>query len=532
MFLLFLLSTLLIFVKSDNKTMEEDEVSSMPLYTGDSVGFQMYSGYLSAHSGEFFYYFTTSITNQGTDPVVLWLNGGPGCSSLMGAFVELGPFHPYNDSGNIKVEYNAYSWNNFANMLFLESPPCVGFSYPYSQNCTSFKTGDIQTAKDNYRALQSFFQKFPKFQNRSFYITGESYAGHYIPLLAQEIIEQNSNTSNIHINLKAVAIGNPYIQRDINWFQGWLPQMEAFSIISIDQYDSLLTGNCSNMSYTHQCSNQSWNIIGPQVDNINVYDVNVPYPCSRFTRQQDTLLRYIFQSNNFLTNLQEGNIWQYPYEACNEQNLVNYLNNKDVQDQLNVNRSKIFSNNGTWQVCSNWAGYNGTDDTRNMVPVIDYVLNNGVRVLIYSGLDDLVCAYFGSRYWIQYNLSSDSKGAQITGWEPWLINNQTAGWYQQWQNFAFLTVRDAGHEVPEYQPARAYSLFHRFLMNNYNYDNLTINDHSYESYGSSSSSTDKSKERAIGAGIAIGAIIAFTLLVGLVYWCWRKRHASDTYQPM
>ena len=154
---------------------ESDKVKSMPYFDGGKLNFNVYSGYLAGETGQLFYFFTESSRNASADPLVLWLNGGPGCSSLLGAFTELGPFHPYDDAWGL--EYNPYSWNNFANMLFLESPPCVGFSYPNSLDCENYQTDDNQTKYDNYRAIQSFLVKFEEYQNRSFYITGESYAG-------------------------------------------------------------------------------------------------------------------------------------------------------------------------------------------------------------------------------------------------------------------------------------------------------------------------------------------------------------------
>ena len=97
---------------------------------------------------------------------------------MLGGFDELGPFHPYSKvyPGD-SIEYNPYSWNNLANMLFLESPPCVGFSIPKNYDCSTYTTDDNQTKYDNYKAIQSFLVKFPEYKDRDFYISGESYAG-------------------------------------------------------------------------------------------------------------------------------------------------------------------------------------------------------------------------------------------------------------------------------------------------------------------------------------------------------------------
>ena len=92
-----------------------------------------------------------------------------------------------------------------ANVLFLESPAGVGFSY---SNTTSdyAKSGDRITAQDNYAFLLNWLERFPEYKSRDFYISGESYAGHYVPQLAHTILYHNKNTKNTHINLKGIIV--------------------------------------------------------------------------------------------------------------------------------------------------------------------------------------------------------------------------------------------------------------------------------------------------------------------------------------
>lgn len=90
-------------------------------------------------------------------------------------------------------------------MLFLESPAGVGYSYSNTSSDYA-TTGDILTAKDSYTFLLNWLKRFPEYKSRDFYITGESYAGHYIPQLAELILRSNKNTNHTVINLKGVAV--------------------------------------------------------------------------------------------------------------------------------------------------------------------------------------------------------------------------------------------------------------------------------------------------------------------------------------
>jgi serine carboxypeptidase-like clade 2 len=134
--------------------------------------FQQFSGYsvVNETSGaELFYWFVESQSNPETDPVVLWLNGGPGCSSLLGMLTENGPFQLQSDGETIL--FNPYSWNQMASIIYLESPSGVGFSF--SQN-GDYLTGDNATAAGNYQFLLNFFGTyFPQYQSNPFYIAGE-----------------------------------------------------------------------------------------------------------------------------------------------------------------------------------------------------------------------------------------------------------------------------------------------------------------------------------------------------------------------
>ena len=175
------------------------------LVTGMSIPYThpWYSGYLNISDEKAFHYVLfESQHNPDTDPLILWLNGGPGCSSLIGFSYENGPFR-FN-TNRTSIQISNHSWNREANLLYIESPGSVGFSFGPVDN------SDHSVQQDNLRALISFFAMFPSFRNNPFYISGESYAGVYVPFLAMAIHQHNQHPDTfIKINLKGFIVGNP-----------------------------------------------------------------------------------------------------------------------------------------------------------------------------------------------------------------------------------------------------------------------------------------------------------------------------------
>lgn len=151
---------------------------------GCNIDVFMFSGYLTVSpSKELHYILVESQDKFNRDPLLVWMNGGPGCSSMLGMFMENGPC--VFDDGNYTIFNNPYPWNNRTNVLFIEAPAGVGYSFAQTTADTQFN--DIISSKDNLEALHSFFKKFPEFVGRDVYLSGESYAGIYIPYFAMQI---------------------------------------------------------------------------------------------------------------------------------------------------------------------------------------------------------------------------------------------------------------------------------------------------------------------------------------------------------
>ncbi|KAL2509768.1 Serine carboxypeptidase-like 34 [Forsythia ovata] len=195
---------------------EADRVIKLP--GQPAVSFKQYAGYINVnqtHGRALFYWFFEATKNPQKKPLLLWLNGGPGCSSIgYGEAEELGPF--FTQKGNPKLKFNNNSWNKGANLLFVESPVGVGFSYTNTSSDLK-ELGDTVTAQDSYNFLVNWFRRFPQYKSHEFYIAGESYAGHYVPQLAEVIFDRNKKVSkDAYINLKGFMIGNALLDDEMD----------------------------------------------------------------------------------------------------------------------------------------------------------------------------------------------------------------------------------------------------------------------------------------------------------------------------
>ncbi|KAM7279636.1 hypothetical protein ACFE04_006770 [Oxalis oulophora] len=175
---------------------------------GPSVAeFGHHAGYykfgLRKKNARMFYVFFESRNSSSTAPVVIWLSGGPGCSGQIALFYENGP---YKINKDLSLKWNDYGWDQASNILFVDQPLGTGFSF--ASNDGQIPTDEVGVTDDLYEFIQEFFSKHKQFAKNDFYITGESFAGHYVPAFAERVRRGNKAKEGIHINLKGIAIGN------------------------------------------------------------------------------------------------------------------------------------------------------------------------------------------------------------------------------------------------------------------------------------------------------------------------------------
>ncbi|KAE8125151.1 hypothetical protein FH972_019985 [Carpinus fangiana] len=368
---------------------------------------------------------------------------GPGCSSIgAGAFSEHGPFRP---SGDILVR-NSYSWNKEANVLYLESPAGVGFSYSANKSFYD-SVNDELTAQDNLVFLERWFTKFPEYKGREFFITGESYAGHYVPQLANLIIQ-----SKAKFNLKGIAIGNPLLEfnTDFNsraeflWSHGLISDSAYESFTSVCNYSQIRRQYANTGSLTPVCSKVMSQVSREISHFVDTYDVTL-----------DVCLSSVLLQSKVLNQLQDKD----SIDVCVEDETVKYLNRKDVQQAFHARLIGVT----TWGICSEVVKYEMQNLEIPTIHVLGALLKSGIRVLVYSGDQDSVIPLIGTRTLVN-GLAKDLGLNTVVPYSAWFEGRQVAGWTQVYgEALSFATIRGASHEAPFSQPKRSLVLLTSFL---------------------------------------------------------------------
>ncbi|CAI8028488.1 Probable serine carboxypeptidase CPVL, partial [Geodia barretti] len=164
-------------------------------------------------------------SGQTSAPLLLWLQGGPGGSSLFGLFVENGPLYV---AKNGSVFRRDITWNKEYHMLYIDNPVGTGFSF--TNESGGYSVDETQVGINLYSALTQFFTVYSEYLDSDFYVTGESYAGKYVPAIAYKIHQENQGTPKVKINLRGVAIGDGLVD-PVNMFNGYGDLVFQFGMV-------------------------------------------------------------------------------------------------------------------------------------------------------------------------------------------------------------------------------------------------------------------------------------------------------------
>jgi len=399
-----------------------------------------YAGYAKAdkNGNELFYWFFESqIKPSEQTPLVLWLNGGPGASSLAGLFLENGPFALGSDG---MLTPNSYSWNNKTHLIYWDQPVGTGFS---TKKPNTYVTTEAELARQFVNALQDFYAKHPEYRTNPLYLTGESYAGKYLPNIATEISTRNSIGNELRINLRGMAIGD-----------GWMyPEKQTFDQIQYAYMLGLVDTNQRMVA----------------LNQFEQFAVDIKKGDLKQAFTDGTKVSSTLTACGGGENIYDVRSWS----DASLQPLRTYLGSPLVKQALHVPQEVIWSfEDASGPVSDNLINDMMASVTKVLPPLVDKQ-NYGqpaYQLLFYTGNFDMSCGFSGTEQ-ILRNMEWSGKDVwaklkrQVWYTTDSSNNKVTQGCMKRYANLMQIEIPMSGHQVPLYQPKISLDMLHAWIFN-------------------------------------------------------------------
>jgi vitellogenic carboxypeptidase-like protein len=391
-----------------------------------------YAGFLTVnktYNSNMYFWFFPSLTQNPRDPVLLWLQGGPGGSSLFGLFVENGPFGVYK---NLTLFPRKFSWSSKYNVLFIDNPVGTGFSFTNSDNGYAKNQDDVAT--NLYSALLQFYELFPDLKGNDLYLTGESYAGKYIPALAYKI---HTEPKPKKIYLRGIAIGDGFSDPPvmIHSYAEFMFQTGLLDEIQRDYFKN------------------ATDFVGALIAQKKWIDADKIW---------DNLLNGdISKGSSFYTNC-TGSVDYYNYMRTKSPDDFQYYNDYVVLSDV---RRNIHVGNLPYQDGKKVELFLLEDIMQSVKPWLAAIMNK-YKVLIYSGQLDVIVALPLTEAMLQtvdWNGAKEYKRTNRLIWKIRPDDVEVAGYVRRVHDFYQVTIRGSGHISPYDQPERTWDMLDRFI---------------------------------------------------------------------
>lgn len=382
--------------------------------TGPLGDVEGYSGYLLVepkHNSSLFFWYFPSKKGVENSPLVVWLQGGPGATSLFGLFTEMGPYEVVGS----KLQERKYSWHHNYSLLFIDSPVGTGFSYTDSED--GYCRNQDQIAKHLYKGIQEFYGVFPEVRDRPLFITGESYAGKHIPSFANEIYSMK-DSNEPKINLKGFAIGNPFIDPPGN-----VAYSEIGSVLGLVDTPTIRTMKRFEAAI----------------------DVLVKKGQMRHAQALMSTNLYLFMRSANYSNIY--NLLK-PHESALEADFIDFVQTPESRAALHVGDVPFKNIGKVYEVL--------IPDFMNSGMHYLKTLIGQYPILLYSGHMDIIVAYPFTRRVVEAFSGPCPH-------DPWFVGGRLAGYKHKCGDLELALVHTAGHMVPTDQPEAAIDLISEFI---------------------------------------------------------------------
>ncbi|KAI1375461.1 putative carboxypeptidase S1 [Hypoxylon crocopeplum] len=400
-------------------------------------GVNQYSGYITVgESMNMWFWFFEARENPQKAPLVAYFDGGPGAASEYGLFTQIGPCRFVNNETTPSL--NPYSFNNYANMLYVDQPIGTGFSYG-NATANSTKTA----APLVWNLLQAFYSNFPEYENRDFGVYTESYGGHYGPEFVRYILSQNAaiargNLQGEEIRMVALSISN-------GWFDAGIQEKSNIEYAYNNSYRQLI-----NESFYDELLDRYYTECKPLIDQCaNTGTTDACYD-AWYSYLNKIELPIAASMRELSTNYYLGDVRDPPSRPPSTH--VAYLQRPDIQKALGA-RVNYTDQGGAASF------YQTGDDARSFLGELSAVVRAGVRVVVWTGDADYVSNWLGTLEVADAVEWEGQKTFANQTMVPYTLNGTQKGSFKSLDNFVFMRILEAGHNVPFYQPEVSLQIF-------------------------------------------------------------------------
>ncbi|KAI9000734.1 alpha/beta-hydrolase [Trametes punicea] len=429
-------------------------VSRLPdLHQDENRPLRMYAGHLSSDpnagtaeptdvTAHLYFFMVKARRTADKERIIFWLNGGPGCSSFDGLMMEIGPWRVDKNGGLKTVEGG---WEEYATVVFIDQPAGTGFSYAPSNKYDH----ELPEASAHFvEFLRNFYKVFPEYQDVDAYITGESFAGQYIPYFADAILN-----SKLRIPLKGAAIGN-----------GWTDARR--------QYPSYLDYAVKHgiVETGSEAYKKGKDITDRCVEEMNKYTDIEPVHvdvCENVMMTVTSGRNHVVDGTPKCINIYDvrleddapqcGMSWPPDLD-----DVYKYLARRDVVSAIHASNVP-----GTWVECKNRVHAEfSTRKSNSSITVLPRVLER-IPVMLFVGDQDLICNYVGIESMIQSMHWNGETGLGKVQTQSWTVAGNPAGTWVTSRNLTYVKVFNASHMVGYDVPHAAHDMILRFMGVNF-----------------------------------------------------------------
>jgi len=424
----------------------------------DAQTYAASSGYFALNATNDAHLFYTLFERRGggvdasASPLIVWLTGGPGCSAELASLYENGPFALERRGEDVVLTRRAHAWNDAGHLLFVDSPVGTGFSYSSSRRDAA--RDEVTVAEDLLQFLYAFFLRRPDLADVPVFVTGESYAGHYVPAFAHRIFLANKKEEGpVRINLRGMAVGNGLTDPEI--------QYGAYADYSLGNDIVSASAAAKAMTAYPACRKAIEACTAGESGKAN------RATCVKALDQCQTIPETLLEDAASRLGGKQINVYDIrktcDAELCYDfSDAENWLNRPDVQKALGVNKK--------WEMCDSRVHADLMGDWMHAYVdgYIPPLLEAGIRVMIYAGDQDFICNALGNERWVKAMRWTGREDFNAARTEPFVVSSDdgddiVGGSVREAGHLSFVKINQAGHMVPMDQPRNSLMMIQRFV---------------------------------------------------------------------